>query len=136
MYKRRKLIQSPLNSYILESIIMSNSLILSNENFGEVRVAYENNEPLFCLSDICRILEIQNATVVKNAILKAFIEHKKTGNQYTVSKLNISEAVDETIPVSKSSREKINALKNYATDRARFANKIINDNNNMIYNEL
>lgn len=51
---------------------MSNSLILSNENFGEVRVAYENNEPLFCLSDICRVLEIQNATDVKNAILKEF----------------------------------------------------------------
>lgn len=51
---------------------MNNSLILSNENFGEVRVAYENNEPLFCLSDICRVLEIQNATDVKNAILKEF----------------------------------------------------------------
>ena len=51
---------------------MNNSLILSNENFGEVRVAYENNEPLFCSSDICRVLEIQNATDVKNAILKEF----------------------------------------------------------------
>ncbi|EFO9039077.1 antirepressor, BRO family protein [Campylobacter jejuni] len=51
---------------------MSNSLIFKNENFGEVRVAYQDNEPLFCLSDICKILDIQNATDVKNAILREF----------------------------------------------------------------
>ena len=51
---------------------MSNSLIFKNENFGAVRIAYENNEPLFCLSDICKILEIQNTTDVKNAILREF----------------------------------------------------------------
>lgn len=51
---------------------MSNPTILTNGDFGEIRVAYENNEPLFCLSDICKILEIQNATDVKNAILKEF----------------------------------------------------------------
>ncbi|MBX2492400.1 hypothetical protein I8801_03265, partial [Campylobacter coli] len=40
---------------------------------GQVRVALdENNEPLFCLSDICKILEIQNATDTKNAILREF----------------------------------------------------------------
>lgn len=32
----------------------------------------ENNEPLFCLSDICKALEIQNVTDVKNAILREF----------------------------------------------------------------
>lgn len=51
---------------------MNNPLILSNENFGEVRVAYKNNEPLFCLSDICKILEIQDTYKVKQAILKEF----------------------------------------------------------------
>ncbi|HEG5317623.1 TPA: phage antirepressor KilAC domain-containing protein [Campylobacter jejuni] len=50
---------------------MSN-LIFKNENFGAVRVAYENNEPLFCLSDVCKILDIQNATDVKNSILREF----------------------------------------------------------------
>lgn len=39
----------------------------------EVRVIKdENNEPLFCLSDVCKILEIQNTTDVKNAILREF----------------------------------------------------------------
>lgn len=51
---------------------MENPTILKNGDLGEIRVAYENNEPLFCLADICKILEIQNATDVKNAILKEF----------------------------------------------------------------
>lgn len=51
---------------------MSNSLIFKNENFGEVRVAYKENEPLFCLSDICKILEIQDTYKVKQAILREF----------------------------------------------------------------
>lgn len=46
--------------------------IFKNENF-EIRVAVdENNEPLFCLSDICKVLEIQNVTDVKNAIKREF----------------------------------------------------------------
>ena len=51
---------------------MSNSLIFKNENFGAVRIAYENNEPLFCLSDICKILELTNSSMVKEAILNEF----------------------------------------------------------------
>ena len=51
---------------------MSNSLIFKNENFGAVRVAYENDEPLFCLSDVCKILEIQDTYKVKKAILREF----------------------------------------------------------------
>ncbi|EGC6704046.1 hypothetical protein H9W57_001041 [Campylobacter jejuni] len=51
---------------------MSNSLIFKNENFGEVRVAYKENEPLFCLSDVCKILEIQDTYKVKQAILREF----------------------------------------------------------------
>lgn len=46
--------------------------IFKNKNF-EIRVAVdENNEPLFCLSDVCKILEIQNVTDVKNAIKREF----------------------------------------------------------------
>ncbi|EAI2149090.1 DNA-binding protein [Campylobacter jejuni] len=32
----------------------------------------ENNEPLFCLSDVCKILELTNPSMVKDAILKEF----------------------------------------------------------------
>lgn len=51
---------------------MSNSLIFKNENLGEVRVIYKDNEVLFCLSDICRALGIQNSRNVANAIKYEF----------------------------------------------------------------
>lgn len=41
--------------------------IFKNSEF-EVRVVVEDNEPSFCLNDVCRILEIKNPTDVKNAI--------------------------------------------------------------------
>ncbi|EKQ0670996.1 hypothetical protein P4P91_001469 [Campylobacter jejuni] len=60
---------------ILETEVVSNNniVLFENEELGQVRVAVdENNEPLFCLSDICKILEIQNSTDTKNAILREF----------------------------------------------------------------
>ncbi len=50
---------------------MSN-LIFKNENFGEVRVAYENNDPLFCLSDVCKILELTTPSKVADYIKREF----------------------------------------------------------------
>ena len=39
---------------------MSEIEIFNNEEFGNIRVAMnENNEPLFCLSDVCKILDLQ-----------------------------------------------------------------------------
>lgn len=38
--------------------------IFNNEEFGEIRTAVVNNEPMFCLIDICKALEIKNATDV------------------------------------------------------------------------
>ena len=39
----------------------------------EIRVITdENNEPLFCLSDVCKALELTNPSMVKDAILKEF----------------------------------------------------------------
>lgn len=46
----------------------------------EVRVIKdENNEPLFCLSDVCKALELTNPSMVKDAILREF----------EISKLNL-----------------------------------------------
>ena len=40
--------------------------IFENPEFGQVRVIVNNsNEPLFCLSDVCRILELQASAVVR-----------------------------------------------------------------------
>lgn len=51
---------------------MANSLIFKNENLGEVRVIFIDNEPLFCLSDICKALALTNPTMVLNAIKSEF----------------------------------------------------------------
>lgn len=51
---------------------MSNSLIFKNENLGEIRVIFIDNEPLFCLADICKILDLSNPTMVANAIKAEF----------------------------------------------------------------
>lgn len=45
---------------------MNNSIeIFKNDSFGEVRVAGTSEEPLFCLADVCRVLEIKNVSDCK-----------------------------------------------------------------------
>ena len=43
---------------------MNDLQIFNNEEFGEVRTVVVNDEPMFCLIDICKALEIKNATDV------------------------------------------------------------------------
>lgn len=43
---------------------MNDLQIFNNEEFGEVRIAVINDEPMFCLIDICKALGIKNATDV------------------------------------------------------------------------
>lgn len=44
---------------------MSNVKIFENPEFGQVRVIVnENNEPLFCLTDVCGVLELTTSKVV------------------------------------------------------------------------
>lgn len=43
---------------------MTDLQIFNSEEFGEVRTALVENEPMFCLIDICKALEIKNATDV------------------------------------------------------------------------
>lgn len=38
--------------------------IFNNEEFGEIRTITKDDEPMFCLIDICKALEIRNATDV------------------------------------------------------------------------
>lgn len=46
---------------------MSNIKLFENPEFGQVRVILEDGEPLFCLADICNILELR-VTDVKNRL--------------------------------------------------------------------
>lgn len=43
---------------------MDNVQIFKNSEFGEIRTVTVNDEPMFCLADICKALEIKNATDV------------------------------------------------------------------------
>ena len=51
-----------------KDIIMDNIQIFKNESFGEVRVAGTSEEPLFCLADVCRVLEIKNTSDCKSRL--------------------------------------------------------------------
>ena len=59
--------------------------------FGEVRTVVINNEPMFCLADICKVLEIQNATMTA-----ARLEEDE------VTKLNLGSRSGETFFVTES----------------------------------
>ena len=40
---------------------MSNLTVFKNEDFGDIRATLVDNQPYFCLADVCRILDIKNA---------------------------------------------------------------------------
>ena len=45
-----------------------NLQIFNNEEFGEIRTVVKNGEPLFCLTDVCRALELTNPQNVKKRL--------------------------------------------------------------------
>lgn len=47
-------------------------LTLNHQNFGAIRIAGSQIEPLFCLNDICKALDIKNSRDIKNAIDREF----------------------------------------------------------------
>ncbi|WP_281650775.1 BRO family protein [Helicobacter bilis] len=46
--------------------------VFNHKDLGQVRVIGDNENPLFCLADVCKILEIQDTYKVKEAILREF----------------------------------------------------------------
>lgn len=45
---------------------MTDIQIFSNPQFGEIRTAIgENGEPMFCLPDLCRVLELTPSKVAQ-----------------------------------------------------------------------
>lgn len=47
---------------------MNNLQIFNNSEFGQVRTVIKDNEPMFCLADVCRILEIKNSRDCKSRL--------------------------------------------------------------------
>lgn len=58
--------------------------IFKNESFGEVRVAGTSEKPLFCLADVCRVLEIKNVADCKSRLDQrgVVLTDTPTHNQY------------------------------------------------------
>lgn len=50
----------------------SKTQVFENAEFGKIRVKGDSENPLFCLKDICEILEIQNVSDIANAIKREF----------------------------------------------------------------
>lgn len=60
---------------------MNELQIFNNEEFGSVRTITKDNEPMFCLSDICKALEIKNATDVAKRLDEDEVTRLNLGSQ-------------------------------------------------------
>ena len=60
---------------------MNELQIFKNEEFGSVRTITKDNEPMFCLSDICKALEIKNATDVAKRLDEDEVTRLNLGSQ-------------------------------------------------------
>lgn len=72
---------------------MNELQIFNNEEFGEIRIVVANNEPMFCLSDVCKALEISNVGNVKQRLSEKGIHTADTPTKGGMQKMTfISEA--------------------------------------------
>ena len=60
---------------------MNKLQIFNNSEFGQVRTVTKNNEPLFCLIDICKALDIKNATDVAKRLEDDEVTRLNLGSQ-------------------------------------------------------
>lgn len=65
--------------------------IFNNEEFGEIRTAVVNNEPMFCLMDICKALGMSNPTMVAQRL-----------DEDELTKLNLGSRAGETNFITES----------------------------------
>ena len=55
---------------------MNGIQIFRNESFGEVRVTEANGEPMFCLADVCKMLDLGNPSQVKSRLSDGVISNE------------------------------------------------------------
>lgn len=60
---------------------MNEVQIFKSEQFGEIRTAGTSDNPLFCLSDICKVLELDQPSRVKSRLNMAGVTSIKVGVQ-------------------------------------------------------
>lgn len=47
---------------------MNDLEIFKNEEFGEIRTVMKDGEPMFCLADICKVLDLEQVSRVKQRL--------------------------------------------------------------------
>ena len=47
---------------------MDNLQIFSNSEFGEIRTITKDDEPMFCLADVCKALELEQVSRIKTRL--------------------------------------------------------------------
>lgn len=55
--------------------------IFNNEEFGEIRTITKDNEPMFCLADVCKALEISNVSQLKTRLKEDGVITNEVGVQ-------------------------------------------------------
>ena len=70
---------------------MNGIQIFNNEEFGEIRTAVVNDEPMFCLMDICKALGMSNPTMVAQRL-----------DEDELTKLNLGSRAGETNFITES----------------------------------
>lgn len=60
---------------------MEETKIFKSEEFGEIRTAVIDGEPMFCLADICRALEIGNVSQLKTRLNESGVVTNEVGVQ-------------------------------------------------------
>ena len=61
--------------------------IFNNEEFGEIRTITKDNEPMFCLADVCKALEISNVGNVKQRLSEKGIHTADTPTKGGLQKM-------------------------------------------------
>lgn len=65
---------------------MSEITIFKNEQFGEIRTAGTAEKPMFCLSDVCRVLDLTNASETKKKLNQSGLSLIEVGVQTSTKK--------------------------------------------------
>ena len=60
---------------------MNELQIFNNEEFGSVRTITKDNEPMFCLADVCKALEINNVSQLKTRLKEDGVITNEVGVQ-------------------------------------------------------
>ena len=89
---------------------MNNLQIFNNEEFGEVRTALVNNEPLFCLADVCKALGLEQVSRVKARLKEDGVTSNKVidslGREQTATFINESNLYKTIFQSRKESAER------------------------------